>query len=85
MKTDPLRPPEEMRGGNWAQYGSIGLQFGAALVAFPLAGYALDRALDTTPWFTLGGAVLGAVTSFYWLLKKFPPTRPPPRAPDDAR
>lgn len=81
MQFDPLRPPEELRDSSWARYGSIGLQFGAALVAFPLGGYALDRAAGTSPWFLLGGAVLGAVVSFVWLIKKFPPTRPRSRPP----
>ncbi len=39
--------------------GSFELVLSAAILA--LVGYAIDRRLGTTPWFTVGLAVFGAV------------------------
>ena len=47
-----------------ASYGLVG-----ALILFGGIGYALDRWRGTSPWFLLGGFVLGMVVGFYELVK----------------
>jgi F0F1-type ATP synthase assembly protein I len=47
-----------------ASYTLIG-----ALVLLGGIGYALDSWRGTSPWFTLGGLVLGMVVGFYELIK----------------
>ena len=42
-------------------------------------GYALDRWRGTSPWFLLGGLMLGIVLGFYELAKAVWPARPPRR------
>lgn len=68
---DPDRQPptrEEIlrRAG---PYMGIGSTFLAAIVTCLLAGWGLDRWLDTMPWFTLAGAFLGIAAGFYMFFK----------------
>jgi len=45
-----------------ASYSLIG-----AILLFAGLGYALDRWLQTSPWFMIGGLMLGVVVGFYQL------------------
>ena len=47
-----------------ASYALIG-----AIFLFAAIGYAVDRWWGTSPWFLLGGLVLGVVVGFYELIK----------------
>jgi len=47
-----------------ASYGLIG-----AILVLGLIGYGLDRWRGTSPWFLLGGLLLGIVVGFYDLAK----------------
>ena len=47
-----------------ASYGLIG-----AIMLFGGIGYAIDRWRGTSPWFLLGGLMLGLVVGFYELAK----------------
>jgi F0F1-type ATP synthase assembly protein I len=40
-----------------------------AIILLGGIGYALDRWRDTSPWFLLGGLLLGIVVGFYELIK----------------
>ena len=42
-----------------------GIESGIVLVIFSLAGFGLDRWLDTTPWFTIIVFFVGAIGVFY--------------------
>jgi F0F1-type ATP synthase assembly protein I len=48
---------------------SIGVPFAVLVSSGALAGSALDRKLHATPWFTLGGVVLGTVLSIANLVR----------------
>ncbi len=48
---------------------SIGYVLIGALGVCGGAGYALDRWLATSPWFLIGGLMLGLVVGFYELAK----------------
>lgn len=45
-------------------YLGLGMQLGMTVAFFTIGGYFLDRWLGTTPWFILGGALLGMVAGF---------------------
>ena len=47
-----------------ASYSLVG-----AIFLFAALGYGLDRWWGTSPWFLLGGLVLGMVVGFYELIK----------------
>jgi len=47
-----------------ASYALIG-----AIIVLGLIGYGIDQWLGTTPWFLLGGLLLGIIVGFYDLAK----------------
>lgn len=47
------------------KYFAAGLRFAVGIVAFTLGGFWLDRRLNTTPLFTIIGAVGGGALSFF--------------------
>jgi ATP synthase protein I len=52
------------------QFAGIGVQFGAVILVFTLAGYWLDKTLGTSPWFLLGCVFVGAAAGFYSMYHK---------------
>jgi F0F1-type ATP synthase assembly protein I len=52
-------------GVSGTQFAGIGVQFGAVILVFTLAGYWLDKKLGTSPWFLLGCVFVGASAGFY--------------------
>ncbi|MGH2575481.1 MAG: AtpZ/AtpI family protein [Ignavibacteria bacterium] len=50
-------------------YAEIAFQYGAAIVICALAGYWLDKYLDTNVLFTVIGVFLGAAAGFIGLLR----------------
>lgn len=54
---------ETKRKGNMA-IGAIYALMGS-IVAFIIAGYFLDLFLETSPWFIVGGIILGTTLGFY--------------------
>ncbi len=53
-----------------AAYLGLGLQFGAAIVLFMLAGMWLDRRLGTVPWLMVIGVFVGAAGGFYSIYRR---------------
>lgn len=58
---------ETKRKGNMA-IGAIYALMGS-IVAFIVAGFFLDRVLDTSPWLIVGGVILGTVIGFYQFIR----------------
>lgn len=54
---------ETQRKGNMA-IGAIYALMGS-IIGFIIAGYFLDRFLQTSPWFIVGGIILGTIIGFY--------------------
>ena len=50
-------------------YMGLGIQLAVSMVLFTLGGYLLDKWLQTTPWLTIAGAVLGMVAVFAYLVR----------------
>lgn len=40
-----------------------------SIVAFIVAGFFLDRVLETSPWFIVGGIILGTIIGFYQFIR----------------
>ena len=57
--------------GSPYRYMSLGIEMIAPIVLFLFAGYMLDEWIGSSPWFLLGGALLGIVVSFYNLYRRF--------------
>ena len=69
MAESPENPTRESRPADgdvspWALAG-LGAQFFGAILLFVWIGGWLDRRLDSTPLFLLGGVLLGGGGSFY--------------------
>ena len=50
-------------------YLGLGVQFALTMAFFTLGGYGLDYWLGTSPWFTVGGALLGMAALFAQLFR----------------
>ena len=50
-------------------YSTIGIQLALTLLIFVYGGYKLDIYFNSTPWFVLGGTIIGMTAGFYNLLK----------------
>jgi F0F1-type ATP synthase assembly protein I len=60
---DPAsRRPDSVDAGA-VEFLTLGLTVAVALVGLAALGYAVDRWLGTSPWFTLVGVVLGIVAA----------------------
>lgn len=65
---DPIHPtPQHAAAG---QYMGVGLQFAASIALFLFAGIWLDGRLDSEPWFTILGVVVGGSAGFYSLYRR---------------
>ena len=54
---------------NFAKYLAIGLEIPSTIVGSLIVGYLIDRQFGTSPWVTVGAAVLGFVGAVYRLLQ----------------
>jgi F0F1-type ATP synthase assembly protein I len=52
-----------------APYMNIGLVWAIAVIFFTYIGLRLDTRWDSSPWFTLMGAIVGITTGFYHFIK----------------
>lgn len=51
------------------KYMGLGVQLAGTMVVWVLGGYFLDRWLETTPWLTVAGGVVGMVAFFFQLMR----------------
>jgi len=56
-------------GGNSLKYISLGSEIAVGLSAPILIGYWIDHSLETLPWFTLAGIVLGITILIFMLIR----------------
>lgn len=50
-------------------YLTLGLELGLTMIIWAVIGYALDRWLETTPWLTLAGVLVGMMSLFIQLVR----------------
>lgn len=50
-------------------YLTLGLELGLTMIVWSVIGYLLDRWLETTPWLTLLGVLVGMVSLFIQLAR----------------
>jgi len=55
--------------GQSGEYVGLGLQLAGSVLLYVGLGFWLDRWLDTSPWFLLGGALLGMVAFFVQIVR----------------
>ncbi len=56
----------------YSRYGSVGVQFGAVLALFALAGHWLDTRLGSSPIFLVLGVLVGFGGGLFSLIQKIP-------------
>ena len=70
-------PPEErpklFRQADVFRLTIFGWYFGTTLVGGIVGGIALDRWLDSEPWFLIVGLILGPVVGFYGMFRMLMP------------
>ncbi len=54
----------------WTRHAGVGIEFAAAVAAFALVGYWIDRHYQTGPWGVLIGAGLGLIGGTYNLVRE---------------
>ena len=70
------KEPDSSRGDlGFGRYAGLGLQFGAVLTLFALAGAWADAKLATAPWLLLAGVALGFVGGTISLVRHAPRSR----------
>ena len=76
MKLDDGIDKEELNeitrpAKSYARYGALGIQMVVVIVVFILLGRWLDGSVGTkTPWFTVGGALLGIIGALWYLFRE---------------
>lgn len=50
-------------------YLTLGLELGFTMIAWSVIGYLLDRWLDTLPWLTMAGVVVGMTSVFIQVVR----------------
>jgi len=50
-------------------YLTLGLELGLTMIVWSVIGYFLDRWLDTMPWLTLAGVLVGMISVFIQLAR----------------
>lgn len=53
--------------------GNLGFQIAIPLVLLAIIGRVLDRKLDTSPWFLLGGIFVSIIVSSFLVVKRILP------------
>ncbi len=67
---DPERAPDERAESKWLRYTHVGLQYCLTLLLFVLGGWWADRRLDTDPWLTITGSLLGFLAATYGIVRE---------------
>jgi len=55
---------------DYLKWSNIGLEFGGVIVVFCYIGYKIDAALNSSPYFLLGGFFTGFIGMFYLIYKQ---------------
>jgi F0F1-type ATP synthase assembly protein I len=55
---------------DYLKWSNIGLEFGGVIAVFCYIGYKIDAALNSSPYFLLGGFFTGFAGMFYLIYKK---------------
>ena len=58
------------KGMSGSEFAGVGLQFGASIVLFALAGLWLDRKLNSSPWFLIVMVLGGSGLSFWAMIRQ---------------
>lgn len=63
------RERDQREQGQWQQLSGAGVEFALAIGLFALAGYGIDRWLDTSPWGLIGGVGIGFAVGLFLLIR----------------
>ena len=74
MTKPPQSLPEEQKSRVWlfavSLIGKLGFMIALPIVAFALGGSALDKTLQTSPVFLLGGVLLASIITTFWIVQR---------------
>ena len=65
-----MSPPEDRTGASWLRYSHLGLLYCVTVLLGVALGYWGDAKLDTDPWLTVGGSLLGMAAATYNLVRE---------------
>lgn len=65
-----MKTPDDRAGASWLRYTHLGLQYCLTLLLFVLGGRWLDQRLETEPWWTIVGALLGFGASTFSIVRQ---------------
>lgn len=60
-----------------ARYGHLGIMFPVSIGVGAWIGYRVDLWLETLPWFSIGGFLLGVAAAMRDLIRTLAPPEPP--------
>mgnify|MGYP001619467840 CR=1 FL=1 len=69
----PEKRPQLIKAADAMRLMGFGWYFATCLGLGIVGGVALDRWLDTKPWFVLGGLLLGSISGFYGMYRMLKP------------
>lgn len=64
------------KGLSGTEFAGVGMQFGATIVVFALAGIWLDKRLETSPWLVIVMTFVGAALGFWSMVRRATRVRP---------
>jgi F0F1-type ATP synthase assembly protein I len=58
------------KNNDYLKWSSLGIEFGGVIAVFCYIGYKIDAALNSSPFFLLGGFFIGFIGMFYLTYKQ---------------
>jgi F0F1-type ATP synthase assembly protein I len=70
MKKNKTSDRDSENNFDYLKWSSLGFEFGGVIAVFCYIGYKIDAALNSSPFFLLGGFFVGFIGMFYLIYKQ---------------